>query len=698
MDITLETRFNPHFQCQYATSLVSAFSASGHDPEWYTPQEYIKAAKEVMGGIDLDPASCAVANEVVRAERFYTAEDDGLSFPWEGRVWLNPPYGATLITKFVEKLLNSPRVEQAIVLVNNASETKWSQQLALGAQASCNVKGRIKFWHPEKDSTSPMQGQTFFYFGENVELFCQVFSQFGSCALLNTTAVPDRTATTTTTPPLPPDTTPLDAVFTDTGNAVKLVAQHGENIRYVAEDKQWLRWDGSRWEPDALGRVMELAKETVLSMYLEASTVKDDALRVRISKWASTSLSDSKLTAMVKLARTDPKVALSAASLDANVWLLNCTNGTVDLRTGELHPAERSDLITKTTGIAYNPDAKCPRWDAFILWAMKDRQDLVTYMYRALGMSLSGNVSARLVFFCHGGGDNGKSVTLKTVLHISGDYGQRMQSSTLEAATKSKGGGGASDDIASLKGARFVCTSEIEDGTRLASALLKDLTGDEKLTARHLYKSQFTFQPELHPWIAANHKPLVPSDDQAVWNRLRLIPFDAVVSEADMDPELGDKLKDEAPGILATLVRGCLDWQRDGLPTPAAVLEASASYREEQDTFKDFLDYLADGSFSMTPSMLRETYSRWAKENDAPKLSQRAFKSHMEARGWFQEKLSDGTARQWKPPAKKVIRVDYAAMARAAATYEPTQADLDALGAELDAIEWFELPGPAKLS
>jgi putative DNA primase/helicase len=254
---------------------------------------------------------------------------------------------------------------------------------------------------------------------------------------------------------------------------------------------------------------------------------------------------------------------------------------------------------------------------------MNNRQDLVTYMHRALGMSLSGNVSARQVFFCHGGGDNGKSVSLKTILHIAGDYGQRMQSSTLEAATFAKGGGGASDDIASLKGVRFACISEIEDGTRLASALLKDLTGDEKLTARHLYKSQFTFQPELHCWVAANHKPIVPADDQAVWNRLRLIPFDAVISESDKDPELGDKLKDEAPGILATLVRGCLEWQQDGLTTPKAVLEASASYRDEQDTFKDFLDYIADGNFVMTPSALRDTYNHWVRENtsDGAKMS-----------------------------------------------------------------------------
>ena len=478
---------------------------------------------------------------------------------------------------------------------------------------------------------------------------------------------------------------PLAALSTDASNADALVERHGENIRYVAQDKMWLVWDGSRWEPDALGKVHELAKDTIRAYFATAAEMTDDNLRATLSKHAAASLSANRLAAMVKLATTDPAVAISAAALDTDLWALNCSNGTVDLRTGELRPANRGDLITKTTGVEYDPKAKCPQWDAFISWAMCERPELVTFLQRAVGMSITGDASERLVIFLHGAGANGKSVTLKVILSVVGEYGHRMRSDTLEAATFAKGGGGASDDIASLKGARFVCTSEIEDGTKLATALLKDLTGDEKLRARHLYRSSFEFTPEFTPWIAANHKPLVPSDDQAVWDRMRLVPYDARISDSDKDTSLGDKLRNEAPGILAWAVRGALEWQRDGITEPDAVMEATASYRASMDTFGDFLDHITEAPYIVfTPSALRETYNTWAKTNDLPKMGQREFSAHMTARGWTLGRSN--AARTWTAPAVKVVRVNWADQARLAAEHEPTVAEIAAYLEECRAV------------
>ena len=388
-----------------------------------------------------------------------------------------------------------------------------------------------------------------------------------------------------------PDPIMVRRSLSDVGNGRRFVQQHRENVRYVVEDRQWAVWDGSRWKPDALGSAMELAKETAESIYDEAAAIiaaipPGMSLDERIGWWqlagevsafAKSTHNMTRLTNMVKAAQTDPIVTISAEWFDRDIWLLNCTNGTIELRTGTLRPAVREDLITKTTGIAYDPDAKCPRWEGFTKWAMLDRLDLVTYMQRALGMSLCGNISERIVPFLHGGGDNGKTITLKTVCHCAGEYGQRMSSKTLEAARFASGGSGPSEDIAVLKGARFVYASEIEDGMKLATALLKDLTGDEgKLRARHLYKGSFEFTPEFTPWIGANHKMVIPSDDQAIWNRLRLIPYDAVISEAEKDGDLFNKLAAEAPGILAWLLRGCIDWQKYGLNDPPEVMEATA--------------------------------------------------------------------------------------------------------------------------
>jgi putative DNA primase/helicase len=486
---------------------------------------------------------------------------------------------------------------------------------------------------------------------------------------------------------------PTDPRFTDAANGVRFVNAHGGDVRYVAEDKQWLVWDSSRWLRDVLGESMELAKHTAHLIYEEAktSTSFDQACsHTEAAEWATASLSTGKLNGMLKMASTERQVAISAEVLDRDPWLLNCTNGTVDLRSGELREAAQEDLITKTTGIAFDSTAKCPKWDAFLRWAMCDRIELVDYLHRIIGMTLSGDVSERLVFFFHGTGKNGKDVTLKVMQGIFGDYGQRMESKTLEAASYAKGGGGPSDDIASLKGARLVYTSELEDGTKLATALLKDMTGDQKLRARHLYKSSFMFMPEFTPFIAANHKPSVPSDDQAVWDRLRLIPYDARISIQDRDRHLAEKLlAEEAPGILARAVRECVVWQRDGLVTPSVVVEATEDYRDEMDYFGEFLQHITESEYAvvMTPSALRENFNGWAKDNtDSVKLSQRQFKAHMEARGWKQEKTEDGTSRQWIAPSKKVIRVNWGEQARIAAAHEPTADEIAAAEAENAAI------------
>ena len=451
--------------------------------------------------------------------------------------------------------------------------------------------------------------------------------------------------------------------LTDTDNAERLVRLYGDRIRYVEEDRSWVVWDGHRWKHD-VRRVPEMAKQTIRKAQRDCVNHPDRYPAKAIEKLTA-ALNGPRLREMVKLAQTDERVAISAVDMDTNIWLLNCANGTVDLRTGELKEADPADLITKTTGVEFDPAAECPQWESFVSWAMQGRSELVTFMMRAVGMSLTGDTSERVILFCHGGGKNGKSVTLKVIRAILGDgYGQRMQSSTLEAVSLKRGGAAHTEDVAALKGARFAYTSEMEDGSRFATALLKDLTGDERIRARQLYRSSFEFQPEFTPWIAANHKPAVAAEDQAIWDRLRLIPFDSRIADDEKDPHLGTKLLTEAAGILAWAVRGCLDWQREGLNQPAEVIEATNDYREEMDVFAEFLRAVIGGELHVgnrTSTDLRTAYHGWARGNvdaDDPlyKPSQKEFKRQMEGHGWTI--LTTRTARCWVAPITSLLTVE----------------------------------------
>ena len=236
---------------------------------------------------------------------------------------------------------------------------------------------------------------------------------------------------------------------------------------------------------------------------------------------------------MVELAKTDQSVVVSSNKLDQNIWLLNCTNGTIDLRTGEMYEHNKADLITKTTGVEYDPDASAPQFDKFIRWAMLDEEDMLEFLQAAIGYSLTGNVSERVILFCHGAGRNGKSTLLKTLRHIMGDYGLRVDATIFVQGRRD--GSSASPGLAQLRGRHYVFTSEMEDGTSFATELIKMVTGDETISTRELYRAPEEWMPQFTPWIASNHLPDIPAEDQAIWDRMRLIPFDNRISDRQQE-------------------------------------------------------------------------------------------------------------------------------------------------------------------
>jgi len=271
---------------------------------------------------------------------------------------------------------------------------------------------------------------------------------------------------------------------TDLGNAQRLVALHGQDLRYCHPWNKWLVWDGTRWSQDATAEAVRRAKDVVRAMYAEAASQLDDDRRKSLAKHAWKTESESRIEAMLSLARSEPGIPILPEQLDTNSWLLNCANGTLDVRTGELRPHKREDLLTRKIPVAYDPNATCPEWYRFLDRIMAGRAGLVSFLQRAPGYSLTGCTDERVLFLLHGRGANGKTTFLETVALLLGDYAMRTTIETLLARGDRDG---IPNDVARLRGARFVYASEAEEGRRLAEAKLKDITGGDTIAARFLH-------------------------------------------------------------------------------------------------------------------------------------------------------------------------------------------------------------------
>jgi putative DNA primase/helicase len=411
--------------------------------------------------------------------------------------------------------------------------------------------------------------------------------------------------------------------LTDLGNARRFVQRHGSDVRFCHPWQRWLVWNGRRWVPDQTGEVLRKAKETVLSIYAEASEITDDRQRQATVDHARRSEAQVRLKALVASAESEPGLPILPDQLDAQPWLLNCQNGTLDLRTGELHPHRREDLLTKLIAVAYEPGALCPTWDAFLASALGSNQRMNTFLQRAAGYSLTSETREHCLFFLYGSGRNGKSTFLECFYGLLGDYAQKADFTTfLEKKHDS-----IRNDLARLKGCRFLSASEASEGRRLAEALVKDLTGGETITARHLYGEYFDFKPQFKLFLSANHRPSIRGTDEGIWSRIRLIPFTVFIPAQERDPRLPQKLRAEWPGILAWAVRGCLQWQKEGLAEPEEITCATQQYRDDMDPLAGFLSQhcrLSEEAAAPAKDLF-ESYSAWCRQYEKEPITQTSF-------------------------------------------------------------------------
>jgi putative DNA primase/helicase len=386
-----------------------------------------------------------------------------------------------------------------------------------------------------------------------------------------------------------------------------------------------------RWAIDDGGDVEHRMKETVRGIYAEAAMETDEAQRKQIADHARRSEGRKRQTDALLLARSE--LAIRPEEMDRNPYLLNCANGTVDLRTGVLRPHDPFDYITKLAPIHYHISMEAPTFVAFlerILPSLELRQFVQAVIgYAAIGV----NTEEMLPIF-HGRGANGKSTLVNVVMEALGDYAQQAAPDLLMSKHRSH-----PTELADLFGARFVAAVETDEGRRLNEGLVKQLTGRDKIKARRMNEDFWEFQPTHTPVLATNHKPEIRGTDHAIWRRLKLVPFDVQIPDKEQDKKLAEKLREELPGVLAWIVRGALIYQKVGLPEAERVTDATSGYRTEMDTLAGFVDECC----VVRPEAwckfadLYTAYVAWCEESNEHPEKKRRFADRLTERGFARD-------------------------------------------------------------
>ena len=430
--------------------------------------------------------------------------------------------------------------------------------------------------------------------------------------------------------------------LTELGNAERIAYYHGENVRYCNE-LEWLIWNGKHWHEDSKRQIEAITAKTLRAIYGEAKATEDKYQSKMLHDWAKKC--ERRTIRINSILDVRPMVSVKKKELDSHNFLFNCDNGVIDLKTGELLPHDRDLLLTKISPIKYDRNAECPNWKAFLESIFKTSAgeadlELINYLQKAIGYSLTGVTKEQVMFFLFGNGRNGKSTFINIIQDLLGDYGRQTNSDTF---LKKRNDSGINNDVARLDGARFVSAVESEEGQQLSEALVKQITGGEKMSARFLRQEYFEFTPEFKVFFTTNHKPIVKGSDEGIWRRIMLIPFTVTIPKDKIDYDLPDKLAKEMSGVLRWAVEGCMKWQAEGLRAPEAVKAATAEYREDMDILAPFIDEncTVNPSVKIEAKLLYENYTKWCFQNNELDLKNRAFYRQLEIRGFKKEK---GTA------------------------------------------------------
>lgn len=428
---------------------------------------------------------------------------------------------------------------------------------------------------------------------------------------------------------------------TDEANAVLFLEQHGADVRYCPPWEKWLIWTGSHWRIDDRLDVPKLVGNLPSELYRRAAEATDSGKRRAIAGLAHALENTRKQASLLLAARC--RVVVHHSDLDKGRFLLNATNGTVDLETGKLRQHRRADLITHDTEIPYDPAATCPVWERFLSVVLRNDAELIAFVQRAIGYSLTGSVAEQVLLICYGSGSNGKSVFLNILRKLLGTLALQAAPDLLMADRNRR----HPTEQADLFGKRLVVCQETAEGRRFNEVLVKQLTGGDAIRARRMQEDFWEFNPTHKLWLATNHRPEIKGTDHAIWRRPRLIPFDVqftVDGEHRKDPAMEDRLTAELPGIFAWAVRGCLDWQREGLGNAQAVTEATEAYRADMDVLAAWISEccIVGKAFEAKASVLYKSYTDWCEQSGETAQSQTKWGMRLTERGLRRDRRMAG--------------------------------------------------------
>ena len=439
---------------------------------------------------------------------------------------------------------------------------------------------------------------------------------------------------------------------TDMGNMERFIRRHRDKVRSFGNNKDWLLWDGRRWQRGGDTMVFPLAMDTIFSIAEEAKSASNDNEAEALRRWSKTSQSQAKVQSMLSLVSKSEKVVVKPSDFDQSPMQLNCINGIVDLRSGSLVSRDSSNLVSKMTNVSFDIDAQCPVFENFISEIFCGDNELIRWVQRALGYTLTGSVQEQVLFIAYGTGANGKSTLFDLLRKILGDYcstsdfGLFLNSKQSDVRTM--------EAVGELKGVRFVNAAEAESNVRFSEAIIKKLTGGDALRGTKLHGQAFIFEPSHKIWLSNNHLPFAKDGSNGFWRRIKIVPFNRRFNEQEMDTTLPQKLWEERQGVLAWLVKGAMNWHhhvlisegKTGLGSCKAIDDCVEQYRYDNDYTSRFIEEcltVGEGVGDTMARTLFEAYTNWHYANlEYEAISEAIFSRRMEERDLRKKRTKAG--------------------------------------------------------